>query len=114
MQQVAQPPGDLALAAAHERLSSQGLETAIGDPARLRDLRDLLVVLDRADPIDETARRNELGSPRTEALPLNVREDIGLELHPPRQPRASIIHHRPLRDLHLDAANDDRLCYIGS
>ena len=77
-------------------------------PRRLGDLRDLVLVLDRPDAVDEAARRHELRGARAQPLPLEVRQHIGLELHAPLQPRADVGHHRALRHLHLDAGDAAR------
>ena len=73
VQELAQPPRDLALAAPDPRLRGQRLEAAVGDAARALQLRDLLVVLDRAQLLDEAARRHELARALGERLPLRVR-----------------------------------------
>ena len=46
VQQLAQPPGELALGAADPRLRRQRLEAPVGDLRRPGDLRDLLGALD--------------------------------------------------------------------
>ena len=111
MQQLAQPPRDLPLAATDEGLGGQCLEAPVGDPRRSAELRDLLLVLDCAYRVDEPVRRHQLGATRAQPLPLEVRERVRLELHAPLQAAADIGHHRPVR--HLDLHAGDRAGGLG-
>ena len=108
VQQLAQPPRDLALAAPDPRLGGQRLETAVGDAARALKLRDLLVLLDRPQLLDEAARRHEVARALGERLPLCVGQDVGLELHALRQPLGDVAHQRALRQDGLDSLDGAR------
>ena len=57
-----EPPGDVDLGAADDRLVREGLVDGIDDRGRAADRLELALVLDAAERLDEPLGRNELGS----------------------------------------------------
>jgi hypothetical protein len=79
-------PGQVALGSADEALLDQALEDAVGDPACALDRPELVVVLDRAQPLDEAPAGNRLDRATAKGLVAGVRNEIGLEADSPREP----------------------------
>jgi hypothetical protein len=105
MRELPQPPRELALAAPDPRLRGQGLEGAVGNARGLPQLRHLVLVLDRPHSVDDAVRRNKLELPGRKTLVLEIRQDVGLELHLSRKTFAEIDHHRALGRHDLDVGH---------
>ena len=72
MEEAAQVPRDVALGAADEGDLGQALEDTVGDRAGTTERVELALVLDRAQLLDDAARRHELESALGERLPARV------------------------------------------
>ena len=77
------PPGELALAASGEPLLRERGEHLVGERARATHPRDLVVVLDRAERLDEPGGRDRVDARVDEVAIERVREVLLLELDPP-------------------------------
>src|SRR5262249_5798552 len=77
--QLAQAPGELALAPPDPRLGRERLERALRGARGATGRLDLGGVLDRAERLHRSRGRHELEAPRTERLDLRVREHVRLE-----------------------------------
>ena len=105
VQQLAQPPGELALGAADPGLCRQRFETAVGDLRRAAELRDFLFVFHGAHRVDDSGRRHELRAAGLQPVPFDVGQHVRLELDAPLQPCADVLHQAALRQLHLDVGH---------
>ena len=109
--QLVQAPCKLELGSTDPRLRGQRLERPVGDARRLPEGRDLLVVLDRANRVDDPTRRDELCLAGRQPLPLEVRQYVGLELHRALELLADVDRQRTLR--HHDRDTGNRLGRLG-
>src|SRR5439155_27117976 len=83
-------PRQVPLAAADEALLDEPVEDAVGDLTRPLDRAELVVVLDCAQPLDQTASWNGLDGATTNRPVAGVRPEIGLEADAPRHPARAI------------------------
>ena len=95
VQQLPQPPGDLALAPPDPGLGRQRLEGAVGRTGCAGDLRNLVLVLDRSERLHHTGHRHEIEAAGAEHLDLRERHDVRLEGDLALEPLRQVEHHRP-------------------
>ena len=107
MQQLPEPPRELALAAADPGLRGERLEGPVGGERGAADAADLGLVLHRPEGVDDAGRRHRLDPARAEHLDLGVRNDVRLEGDAAAEPLGQVAEERPPGELDLDAL--DRL-----
>jgi hypothetical protein len=105
VEELRKRPGDVPFRAPDEPLLGEPLERAVGDRARTPKRVELVLVLDCAQPLDETAARHRLDRTRLERLPARVRHVVGLEADPAGEPVCEIPQQRARRLLELDAGD---------
>ncbi|MCZ7587656.1 MAG: hypothetical protein M5U27_02085 [Gaiella sp.] len=77
-----QPPGELRLRTADERLLGELLVDPVGDRARTADRIELTGLLDRAQRLDEAGGRDELDPSRAQRVGRRERQVCGLDADP--------------------------------
>src|SRR4029079_1008078 len=85
VEELVEPPGEFALAAARELLLREALERLTRDLRGAADDRDLVLVLHGPPRLDEAVARHELDPARVERCMLAVGDVLGLEADPPRE-----------------------------
>ena len=101
-------PGDVALGSTDEGLRDQALEHPIRDLAGSPDRRELVVVLDCAQLLDEPTAGNRLDRAAAKRLVSGVGDEVGLEADRAGQPVGEILQERAFRLLELDTLDRPR------
>jgi hypothetical protein len=100
-----QPPGEVALRPPHPRLGRERLEGVLRRARRAPDRAQLVLVLDRAQRLDDTRGRDELEPSLPQRLDLRVRKHVRFEGDAAVEALGEVGEERPLRLLRLDAAH---------
>ena len=108
VQELLHPPGDLALGAADEALFREPRERCVADRRDPPHRLELGRLLDRAQPLHEATRRNELEVAGGERLVARVRERPRLEGEPARQLLGQIAEKISVHLDELDAGHAPR------
>ena len=82
VEELVEPPREIALGAARELLLREALERPARDLRGAADDRDLVLVLDGPERLDEPVARHELDPARVQRCVLAVGHDLGLEADP--------------------------------
>src|SRR6266511_1421800 len=103
VEELLEPPGQLALRPAREPLFGQPFVCLARDLGRAPDLSELTLVLDRPQRLHHAASRHQLEPSRRQRLVAGVSNRVGLEAEPARQPLGEVGEHVPPGDPELDA-----------
>ena len=108
VEELVQPPGELALGAADEPLLGEARIRLARDLAGAADRIQLVVVLDRAQRLDEAAPGDEREPACAQDLPRRVADGVGLEAHGALEQLGQRRDERALRLDELDALDRPR------
>src|SRR6266540_4542664 len=103
VEELLEPPGELALRPAREPLFGQPLVCLARDLGRPPDRSELALVLDRPQRFHHAAPGHQVEPSRRERLVAGVGDRVGLEAEPARQPLGEVGEHVPPGDPELDA-----------
>src|SRR5262245_32177622 len=103
VEELVQPPGQLALGSPDERLVREALVGLARDLPRPADRVELAVVLHRAQRLDEAAARYEVEPAAVQRLPARVADGVGLEADAALEQLRERDDQRALRLDELDA-----------
>ena len=104
-QEPLEVPRELGLGPADERALCEALERAIGNGARAPNRVQLLLVLDRAQRLDQVALRLGLEAPRAQHLELADRQVVALDRPGAVEEPRDVAEHEARRFDELDAAD---------